>query len=394
MTKAIRFLSILFSFVLAILIPLTAYAATSPHITVSSTTAEPEKTASVDIKISGNPGIMAMAFCAVYDNSALEYTGYAEGYPTKYTLKDHADKGYVSIVIDESNDNATDGTIISLNFKIKNTAKSGEFSISLANIDREKYGNKLNNSFSNSNEQFIVPTVTNGSITVNAACKNSDHKYGEWQVVTPADCSSTGTEQRVCTKCGYAETREIPITHDFEDEWTVDKAAAPDSDGVMSRHCKRCNAVTDKITFTYKEVEADSGDKNQSQEASAGKSNEKSSSLDTAASNGAEDNPSPKAPINNTVGAKNPLSAVERIEDYIKNIKPSVDKADTPAESNGEQSITDYGDKNSESRVEATGNGPSYFKTVILIISVLTGAAVITVAIVLAVRRKKQKSQK
>lgn len=39
------------------------------------------------------------------------------------------------------------------------------------------------------------------------------HSFGEWTVITPADCQMPGVEQRVCEDdSGHIETREIPIT--------------------------------------------------------------------------------------------------------------------------------------------------------------------------------------
>ena len=38
------------------------------------------------------------------------------------------------------------------------------------------------------------------------------HSYGDWDIVTPATCTTAGQKQRTCTKCGHEETQEIPAT--------------------------------------------------------------------------------------------------------------------------------------------------------------------------------------
>ena len=39
-----------------------------------------------------------------------------------------------------------------------------------------------------------------------------DHSYGEWTTVTAATCTTAGQKQRTCTECGHVETQEIPAT--------------------------------------------------------------------------------------------------------------------------------------------------------------------------------------
>ena len=39
------------------------------------------------------------------------------------------------------------------------------------------------------------------------------HNYGEWSITKEPTCSEQGIEHRVCSTCGYEETREIPATN-------------------------------------------------------------------------------------------------------------------------------------------------------------------------------------
>lgn len=412
-------------------------AADTPLISLSNVRALPGETVTINISISNNPGIMAMSFCITYDNEAFEYTGYSKGYLSKYTINDHSDKGQIAFVNDEESDKSNDGIMLSVKFKVKDNAAPGKHTITLANQNREKYGTKLHNSFSNSNLKYIVPSVVSGSITVGETCENAGHKYGNWTVITPADCVSTGTKERACLRCDHTETADIPITHDFEADWTVDKAATPIEDGTMSRHCKNCDAVTDEITFTYEEVEdsqkpdddASSEDSVSSEEASSNASGDNSSSnvsdeynssnsdnsssqnstsSDNASSNAnsnSSDSTSNKTPINNTVGAKNPQSAVENIKDYQENIKPNIN-ASSDDQSENTSSKDDTVSDSESVATDADGSKPtdtgdfgdtetnlSAGDIVLFSVSGVISVAIIVLAIVLILKRKKENEE-
>lgn len=419
--------------ILVIVCSFTVAAADTPRISLSNVRALPGESVTINISISNNPGIMAMSFCITYDNEAFEYTGYSKGYLSRYTIKDHSDKGQIAFVNDEASNKSNDGVMLSVKFRVKDNAAPGKHTITLANQNREKYGTKLHNSFSNSNLKYIVPSVMSGSITVGETCENAGHKYGDWTVVTPADCVSTGTKEHTCLRCDHTETADIPITHDFEAEWTVDKAATPTEDGTMSRHCKNCDAVTDEITFTYEEVEdsqkpdddASSEDSVSSEEASGdnsssnvsdeynssnsdNSSSQNSTSSDNASSNAnsnSSDSASNKTPINNTVGAKNPQSAVENIKDYQENIKPNIN-ASSDAQSENTSSKDDTV-SDSESAATATGGSEptdtgdfsntetnlSVGNIALFAVSGVISIAIIALAIILILKRKKENEE-
>ena len=419
--------------ILVIVCSFTVAAADTPRISLSNVRALPGESVTINISISNNPGIMSMSFCITYDNEAFEYTGYSKGYLSRYTIKDHSDKGQIAFVNDEASNKSNDGVMLSVKFRVKDNAAPGKHTITLANQNREKYGTKLHNSFSNSNLKYIVPSVMSGSITVGETCENAGHKYGDWTVVTPADCVSTGTKEHTCLRCDHTETADIPITHDFEAEWTVDKAATPTEDGTMSRHCKNCDAVTDEITFTYEEVEdsqkpdddASSEDSVSSEEASGdnsssnvsdeynssnsdNSSSQNSTSSDNASSNAnsnSSDSASNKTPINNTVGAKNPQSAVENIKDYQENIKPNIN-ASSDAQSENTSSKDDTVSDSESAATDTGGSEPtdtgdfsntetnlSVGNIALFAVSGVISIAIIALAIILILKRKKENEE-
>ena len=72
------------------------------------------------------------------------------------------------------------------------------------------------------------------------------HKFGAWNVRTPAKCEETGVDYRVCAVCQQEETRTTAkFGHDYADAWTVDKAETCAAPGSKSHHCTRCDAVAD-----------------------------------------------------------------------------------------------------------------------------------------------------
>lgn len=391
----------------------------TPKITVSNVTAEAGETVSIVVDISDNPGIMAMAFCITYDSEVLTFKNYSKGYLTSYTVKDHSDKGHIAFVNVENKDIATNGTIISLLFEVKKDAKPGKHVIALANSNRDKHGTKLHNSFSTSKQEFIVPIVASGSVTVPETCENSGHKWGEWNIITEANCTETGLQNHVCMRCNLEEEAIIPVTHDFEAEWTIDKVATPEEDGIMSRHCTKCDEVTDQFTFKYEEITEDdeesedtscddSGDDSSIDTPSNDTSNDNVSdnSSDTSSDNTSSDNTSsnpikPQKPnVDNTLGEKVPLEEVEKFEDYQQNVKPGPEPDDTSSEdvtsnnsSNQDNSSVTIGTTDNN-KPDNKDDETSFFDstagvvTVVLCSILLVGTLVLSIIVI--IKKKKQ----
>lgn len=384
---------------ISLCITVSAEGSGTPTIKLSNVSAMPGDSVTINIDISNNPGIMAIAFCVTYDKDAFEFeketfdsNKSTSGYITSPTYTDHSDKGHISFSYVGTSDKATNGTMLAIPFKIKNTAKAGKHTIAIANSNREKYGYKLHNSFSNSKQQAIVPTVIAGSITVGETCENSGHKYGDYTIIKSADCTNTGLKNHVCERCQFSEDVIIPITHDFESDWTIDKQATPQEDGIMSRHCTKCQEVTDTITFSYKEITG--GDESSDQTAS----NNSSSDTSSVTSNTEQTTPN----IENVVGEKVPVQEVEKFEDYQQNIKPNLDNSSQNEESTQESSSqttsddstlttgTVSNDTNSSDDESSASKGAS--NIIILIISLLLSIGILALGIILIIRNKKSKT--
>lgn len=72
------------------------------------------------------------------------------------------------------------------------------------------------------------------------------------KAVEPTCTASGFTEGKHCSACGEVLVPQQTISalgHDFADEWTVDVEPTAESEGQKSRHCSRCDEVTDIIVI-------------------------------------------------------------------------------------------------------------------------------------------------
>lgn len=236
---------------------ISSFAEDGPVITIDCTkTAVPGDTVIVKINASENPGIMAMTFTVSYDKEALTFEKYIVGKWNDYTIVDHPDKGYVSFVNCEIRNRKYNGTIFTLRFTVNDTAKPGEHNFKIMNIHPEKYGDALNGCFATKEHTPITATIINGSVNVGKTCSNSGHTFEDFKTTLEPTCIATGLKSRSCSVCGHTESKELEkIEHVYEKDWTVDVVATAEQTGIMSRHCKNCPAVTDKIYYSLEESE-------------------------------------------------------------------------------------------------------------------------------------------
>ncbi len=140
-----------------------------PTIKAQSVAGKAGKTVEVPVVISKNPGITALTLNVSYDTSALKLTGVKDGeilgenihkpeYTSPYTLSwanDNAKENFTS-----------NGTLATLTFEIKDTAKAGKYPITLS-YDFDNYGAY------NKDAQKVKLTIKNGAIEV------TDFVYGD-----------------------------------------------------------------------------------------------------------------------------------------------------------------------------------------------------------------------
>ena len=77
-----------------------------------------------------------------------------------------------------------------------------------------------------------------------AACA---HRFGDWQVVSPATCTADGSRQRVCTRCGAVEVQTLPATGHKFGEWTTTKEPTCTETGTEKRTCSVCSKEETRV---------------------------------------------------------------------------------------------------------------------------------------------------
>lgn len=96
-----------------------------------------------------------------------------------------------------------------------------------------------------------IPVIV-GAVPVT---KCTTHTFGEWEHVTAATCTTSGTDSRSCHVCGYKETRTVPATGHLYTS-AVTKQPTETETGIRTYTCSICGdtytEVIDKLPSTHK----------------------------------------------------------------------------------------------------------------------------------------------
>ncbi len=230
---------------------ITAYAAESDNclITVGTVAGITGDSVIVPITIENNPALMACAISITYNTSALEYEDFYKGDVFKdYTVVNFTNRSTIRFVNCESKENSADGTLLSLQFKIKDNAEWDFHKITIQYSKGDFSDWDLNN---------VTPEIVSGGVDVAYNGSNCSHKkYSDWTVAAEPSCEKGGMNQRICEKCGHVELKPTdPIGHEYAEFWTIDQPATKEEVGIMSRYCIRCDDFVDRMTFTAEQSE-------------------------------------------------------------------------------------------------------------------------------------------
>ena len=87
----------------------------------------------------------------------------------------------------------------------------------------------------------------------------SEHSFGDWQVIKAATEEAEGKQERKCTVCPYTTTEvieKLAHTHKFATDWTVTKPATEEAEGSKERTCTVCGYTAteaiEKLAHTHK----------------------------------------------------------------------------------------------------------------------------------------------
>ena len=146
--------------------PVAAFAAGTPTVRVSSASAKPGETVTLDVAIADNPGINTFSFGFDYDTARLKLTGVAlaSGIPGQFTYAKKA-------VWLNSGDITTNGNYLSLTFEVLSTASMGDAKVAVTYNTGD---------ISNYNEEDVNFQIVSGKITV----KDDSAAAGEMVVGT------------------------------------------------------------------------------------------------------------------------------------------------------------------------------------------------------------------
>ena len=81
-------------------------------------------------------------------------------------------------------------------------------------------------------------------LTVQTEIAAAGHKFDKGNVTKEATCTEKGIKTYICTICKETKTEDIAAKgHDWNSDYTIDKAATETSTGIKSIHCKYCDAT-------------------------------------------------------------------------------------------------------------------------------------------------------
>lgn len=127
----------------------------SATVTVVSVSSDVDKTVKVPVELTGNPGAMGFLLRFSYDSEKLEYLNYENG-DVLSDCEVSGENGQLSMIGIENQDITKNGTLVYLNFKIKDGV-SGSTEVSVTCDE---------NGICNYNEESIPVQTENGKITV------------------------------------------------------------------------------------------------------------------------------------------------------------------------------------------------------------------------------------
>ena len=86
----------------------------------------------------------------------------------------------------------------------------------------------------------IPPAVSSAEAETSAPPHT--HRWGEWTVLTPPDCTKPGKKARYCP-CGQAERESVPMTEHTPGEWAVIRTPSCTAEGERQKKCAVCEKV-------------------------------------------------------------------------------------------------------------------------------------------------------
>lgn len=243
-------------------------------------------TVTATLNLTKNAGIAGLTMHVSYDTGVLEFVSadaVKDILAGPSVKKDTDGTGVVGYSY-ASEENATGtGSILTITFKVKDTAKVGESQIGFAKLDgatstSETTVSKIdisagtatftvncNHADTTTNTTKEATCTENGTSevvcnTCGAVVKTDNipalgHTFGEYSVTKEATCTDKGTEEATCSRCGAKDQKEIAAMGHKFGEYTVTKNPTCTEKGSKEATCSVCGAKdikeTDATGHTY-----------------------------------------------------------------------------------------------------------------------------------------------
>ncbi len=306
------FAFMLSALLLASVVTLSVSAAGNGSFSMTGAEGKPGDTVEVKVNLATNPGLITMKFAISWDAglelTGVKDTGLLKGWTTPaptisspYTIR------WADSLSTENN--AATGHIVTLTFKISDSATVGTKNVSLTfNESRDAAGQK--NSFGNASttvkvvcaqHNFGASTDTGlgthvrsctvcgfaerpnhtwdaGTVTTKASCKEEgsthykctacgaekdeviaktdDHAYTAWIQNLDPKCTAAGEKTRTCSICQKTEKQSIRATGHSYGEFTVILEPTLTTEGMKQRKCKECNHTEEQVIPCFATDEA------------------------------------------------------------------------------------------------------------------------------------------
>ena len=85
------------------------------------------------------------------------------------------------------------------------------------------------------------------------------HDVTTWETITESTCSTRGTEQGICTRCGETVQRSMDLLPHTLGEWEIESEATYNAKGTRVQKCTVCGAVVNSETYELSAEEKAAG---------------------------------------------------------------------------------------------------------------------------------------
>lgn len=213
------------------------------RLTASETSVAPGDTFDVVVSVENNPGVAAMTFSISYDETKLApvYTGstYMEEI-TGSGMSGWTLGAAASWTVAGLEDNTASGNILTLHFKVLETATSGNAAIGVTAFS-------ANN---NADDETQIPFALNGcTVVVSGACEHDfsvENKDAVGALKTAGNCQAEAVYYKSCSKCNKVSTSDADtFTGDKDMNNHVGTPSEWKTDSENTKHWKEYSCCAD-----------------------------------------------------------------------------------------------------------------------------------------------------